>query len=360
MIDESKGLVKKYKNKMSMFDFIKGIAICFVVLSHVSANLATNELIASIFCVVRALSLFCMASFFVSSGYWYTPKKVKEYTKKQLSSFLKQYISVGMVTLFCYMLIHFMRFRWIWGAIKGGFGVAMAFLLGNKYEVTFGKVTIYEIGPLWFLMALCFGSIVLNLVLNTDRIRQKTLVMLLLGGLGVVLEHIVWLPFCLGPSLAASLCLYVGYRIRQSKYLIVAWKRRDYLRVIMLIIVGAIVAALFFHAGIFGISTEMLVTIPTGILVLRLGLLTETAKNRGVCFFKHLGRYTLWILMVHTVEMQSIDWSALTHKTFFVNHPLISLLAVLVVRWGIIAVGCMIISKVGTFLSRRKLNESAG
>lgn len=360
MEEADKGLIKKYKNRMGMFDFIKGLAIFFVVLCHVLASFSENELVNRLNLCVRTLSMFWMASLLMASGYWMVPKKTKEYTKKIFSSFLKQYVGVGIVTLFCYMMIHYIRFRWIPGAIKGGFGVVLAFLLGNKYEVTFGKVTIYEIGPAWFLVVLCLGSIMLNIVLNTQWIRHKTLVMVLLGVFGVVLEHIVWSPYCLGPSFAGSLCLFVGYRLRQSKYLIATWRKWEYIRLVVLLLVGIVMMMFCFWAGVYGMSAELLTTIPVGIVVLRLGLLTETAKNGVVRFFRHLGRYTLWILMVHTVEMLSIDWSALTHKTFFVNHPLISLLAVLVVRWGIIAVGCMIISKVGIFLSRRKLNESAG
>lgn len=361
MIAEKSENVKKYKNKMGMFDFIKGVAIFFVVLCHVLANLSGNALICKINEYVCAVSLWWMAVFFVASGYWFSPKKVTDYTAKRLSQFAKQYIGVGVFTVCCYAIIHFVRFHSVRMALRGSIGFVLGFLLGNKHIIEFGMVTVYDIGPLWFLLALCLGDVILNLVLNVKWIRNKWFAVIVLAVAGVVLGYSLWIPFCLSAALTSVLCLYVGYRVRQSKYLISIWGIRDYIGVIVLAAAGMTVAAVgILVLGYEEINLQMVAGIPSAVLLLRVGLIAERAKNKLVSLFKHLGRYTLWILMVHTVEMLSIDWSVLVHKSFFVNHPLISLLAVLVVRWGIIAVGCMMISKVGNLLNRRKIDESAG
>ena len=356
-----KTLVKKYKNRMGMFDFMKGVAIFFVVLCHVLANLSGNALICKMNEYVCAVSLWWMAVFFVASGYWFSPKKVKDYTVKRLVQFARQYIWVGFFTVCCYAVIHFIRYHSVRMALKGSFGFVLGFLLGNKHFIEFGRVMVYDIGPSWFLLALCLGDVILNLVLNAEWIRNKGVAVAVLAGIGVVLGYSLWIPYCLSAALTSVLCLYAGYKIRQSKYLVATWKRRDYIRMIVFAAVGMAIAAVgILVLGYEEINLQMVAGIPSAVLLLRVGLVAEKSNNRIVSGFKHLGRYTLWILMVHTVEMLSIDWSVLTQKGFFVNHPLVGLVAVLVVRWLIIAVGCLMIGKAGNILARRKLNESAG
>lgn len=55
MEDTDKGLIKKYKNRMGMFGFIKGLAIFFIVLCHVLANLAGNEFLRNWSILIRRL-----------------------------------------------------------------------------------------------------------------------------------------------------------------------------------------------------------------------------------------------------------------------------------------------------------------
>ncbi len=360
MATADKGQDKKYKNRMGMFDFIKGVAIFIVVLVHVVGGLSENPFISKVTLGVVAISTVWMAVFFLASGYWFSPRNVKEYTRKALFPVLKQYVFVGIITTFCYVLVHYLRFHWVRGALQGSKGVILAYLLGSKGAVTIGTVSVYEIGPIWFLLALCVGSIFLNILMNMQGIQNKRLVVFILAALGVGLGYSLWLPYCISPMLGSMLCLYIGYEMRQSKYLISTWKPSVYVKLVILALVGKIMMGVGYVAFEYQeVTLQLVLGIPAGILMLRLCLMVDGLKNRIVRLFKHMGRYTLWILMVHTIEMQSIDWSQVTRTSFFKNHPLLGLLGVLAIRWAIIAIGCMIISKAGKFFSRRKFNESA-
>ena len=90
-----KEIEKKYKNKMSMFDLIKGFAIFIVVFWHTYDYWNGNPALIGIQIPLNLIWLAIMPVFLLASGYWYKPKEIKGYTRSQISSLMKPYAFVG-------------------------------------------------------------------------------------------------------------------------------------------------------------------------------------------------------------------------------------------------------------------------
>lgn len=347
---------KKYKNRMGMFDFIRGIAIFFVVIKHTICYWGEGQqVLGPIFALLYQTHRFWMPVFLMISGYWFSAKDIKDYTRKRFVGFVKSYLKIGVAATICYAIIHYCRFHSVRATTKGSIGVMLAFLFGSKEPLSVGPLTIYDVGPAWFLVVLCLGDILLNIILNIQRIHNKFFAVATLAIVGLFVGKLPWVPFCMSTTLVSVLGLYIGYELKRSKYLISVWKLRDYIGVILLSGVGICIMGISYFKSA---DLEILAGLPGAILLLRLGLYLEKKQNRVIDFFKRMGRYTLWILMVHTVEMLSFDWRILKNTEYVSAHPWVGVFGIFILRWIVIIIGCLFISAMGKMLERRKRDES--
>lgn len=344
------------RSRLNMFDFIKGISIFAVLLYHIIGCWSNDAGMETIMVVCDAVFLVLLPVFFLVGGYWFSLVKTGTSNKKKRLLLVKTYVETGVLSILCYMVCHFFRFHSIRGAIKGGLGVIFAFLLGSKRAIQIGQVMIYDIGPIWFLVALGIGELLLECVLKANWIKNKGAAIVVITIAGVVLSNVVWTPLCLSSALVSTLAMYIGYELKKGGYLLKEWKWKEYGVLILLHIACLAVAAVWqLILGYDRTFLELVVGIPGGILLLKLGLKTSGIRKGIVRIFERMGRYSLWILMVHTIEMLSIDWISIKNSWMFSDHQAVGFGVMLVIRWLLVTVGCMGINTVERARIRRRL-----
>ena len=349
---------KLYKNKMGMFDFIKGVAIFAVIYTHTIELWNGEPGFGPLITLNGMLGTCWMPAFLLSSAYWYKPKPVKSYTKNQLKDFIFPFMALMVVTWGCYCVIHYTKWRNFHDSLKGVRSLMLGTLLGNMTEFFAGDLRICNVGPMWFVITLCFSSIIFNWIMNQDKIKNKLAAILPLVLIGILCGKLAAQPYCFSAVLVAVLCLYVGYRLKETKFLIRKWTGKEYILVWGIAAVGFFTALMIAFRGYYCNAIYLSFCLPMGILALRIGLKIGQGKDNAVTlFFKKLGRYTFWILMAHTVEVLSVDWHWFKEWHVLAGLPsFINFLAVLMIRFAVVAFGCFVIAKVKKIWTEVKEN----
>lgn len=356
---------KIYKNKMSMFDFIKGVAIFAVVFCHTIENWSSEPGFTIMININGFLGACWMPAFLMSSAYWYKPKDNKTYMKKQIKNYLVPIFIMQIIGWCVFAVVHYLKWNYLRDTLKGVRSLMMGTALQNMTEFFVGDLRVCNIGPAWFVITLCFGSIILNYIMQKKQWKNKIIPIIIVTAVGLMFGKFKWNIYCFSTVLASVLGYYVGYRLKESKFLIRKWEKKDYAIITAVVIVGYYFVAVLSSHGLYCNAVYVVCGIPMGIVAMRLGLLVEKCKdNIIVNFFMKLGRYTFWILMVHTVEVWCIDWNWLKDWEVLAGLPsALNFLIVLAVRLALIAVGCMVVAKGNKIWMRLKeyvISEKAG
>ena len=196
------------------FDILKGLGIICVIAGHIAQNYDNQK-------IMQIFYSFHMPLFFIISGYFVsTRKNIKDFCVSRACKILKAYVvaCVGVIagrTLICYVkyrtgvLALREAFKWIYISIYG---------IGN------GKGSIYidsqlqichtdEIGMLWFLLALLWAQCLVRMFLKFSE-RKCCLLVLITTIVGLVSVNYIWFPFSIQNGMAATIWIYIGYRIK--------------------------------------------------------------------------------------------------------------------------------------------------
>lgn len=347
---------KLYKNNMSMFDFMKGIAILAVVFWHTIEYWSLEKGFTWIININGFFGACWMPVFLLASAYWYKPKKIKSYAKKQLKNFLLPFWEIQVVVWGLTIVIHYLK----WDYVQGAFGTIKSFfagaLVGNMVEFNIGDFRVFNVGPMWFVFTLCFTSILMNIIMNQQKIKYKFAVVMVCTVIGLLCGKLVGQVYCYSAVLAATLGFYIGYQMKKSKYLIRKWSKKDYAIIWGATVVCYFVVAICFVNGWYCNAAYMTFGLPMGILALRFGLLIcKKYDNVVTSLFKKLGRYTFWILMVHTVEVLCIDWNWCKDWYVFATIPEgLKFIIVFMIRLCVVATGVVALAIIKKWYVRVK------
>lgn len=348
---------KKYKNKMGMFDFIKGIAIFAVLYWHTLEMWEGEPGFDALIGLNGFFGACWMPAFLLSSAYWYKPKDVKTYTVNQLKSLFVPYIRLQVMIWICFCIAHYMKWGYFLDTLKGVKHVMYGSVSGNMNEFYIGGTCICGIGPMWFIITLCFSGILFNMIMKQEKIKHKWIPIVILAMIGVLFGNVKVQPYCFSAVLAGVLPLYVGYRLKESKFLIRKWTAKDYFFIWLIGFICYAFVGFTLMNGFYNNAVYVVFGIPMGIVALRFGLWVGQKDNKFVMFFKKLGRYTFWILMVHTLEIMSIDWHWFKNWHVLAGlSPFLSFFIVLVIRLCLVTCGCLALSKVNKYYTRWKEN----
>lgn len=345
---------KLYKNKMSMFDFIKGVAIFAVIYCH---TLECWDAEPGFFPLVVINGIFgaCwIPAFMLSSAYWYKPKPVKNFTQTQAKGLLIPILQVELLLVPVYIITHYVKYGYMPDCIKGVYERWLGALIGNQDEFFIHSVRICNVGPMWFVVTLFVTSVIVNLIMNQDKIKNKLIPIMVFTVIGVLFGKFKWQIYCFSAAFAGTLCFYIGYRLKETKFLIRKWTKREYAMMWGLVLAGYIIIQLLSGAGLYSNAVYVVFCIPMGIMALRIGLcITKKFDNVFTRFFQKLGRYIIWILIVHTVEVLCIDWRWFKDwHVFAALPPHLSFAIVLAIRCLVVAVGVIIFAQMNKLWSK--------
>lgn len=191
------------KQRVDYLDVARGIALICIILGHFQSD-DINHVVYT----------FDVPLFFIISGYFLSEKSsIKQFVKRKFQTLIVPYLITSAIIVILGTVKGFFSQGSIIGPLKYWFFAAL-YGSGGDYGTPF---KIYEIGPIWFLWALFFSSILIRLLLKLDyRIRILIVAAAFAAGYFSA-KYLFWFPLSIQSGLCASLFVYIGYLFKQNK-----------------------------------------------------------------------------------------------------------------------------------------------
>ena len=220
-----------------------------------------------------------------------------------------------------HFVIHYKTFGNWNNAVYETYKVLGGFVLGLPHTATYFGQEFFSCGPMWYLLALMIGWILLDIILNIfpeSYIKWAVLGTMLLGwGISLVWEA----PFCIAQGMVTVPYLYIGFLAKKKR--LFEKKFRP------LAILGLLAAALGVALGVLLTGKTDCVSLgewtmgPVSILldgIVGLGFIVLFMKvqrlldNPITHLIEAVGRRSLYIFCIHTVELTAVPWYLMVQK----------------------------------------------
>ena len=309
-------------NSIGMFDMLKGAGMLAIVLGH-TAELYPLQLEGGLSLTAFVGFIYretLMAAFFIASGYGFRKRSISKCIHQQLKSLLKPFCYTAVFTTVLHFIIHYKTFHYLPGSMTESIKVAGGFLLGLPHTATYFGQEFFSCGPMWYLLALLMGWILLDVILN---IFPERYIPWAVGGAALLGwgASLVWeLPFCLIQGAVVVPYLYIGFLAKKKHLLDEPLPPKVFaglLAATALIAVGALatrttdcISLAEWSLGPLSIFLDG----AAGLLFIRLFMRLSRGHGPIVHFLEAVGRRSLNIFCVHTVEIIAIPWYLMVAK----------------------------------------------
>lgn len=343
---------KKRVLTIGAFDLAKGVGMICIVVGHTISRYQDPLMIINI--LIRVLGMGMMPMFFLISGIGCKKTKQKKLIKKMGKELLRPYLYVTVAVAVIFPLCHYLAFRWGPGAVQEGIRTTLAYLTGSaRSGRTLFGVSLYECSIVWFFLALFWGTLILNLILDLQKQWKQIVAVCLCVAAGFVcIKANIWY-FCIPQGLLAAGYMYFGYRIKKSGWLEQKWK---WWQIALLGVIAAVeiiwgetnLAYSIFKWGIFDYVGAGL----TGLFMICIALWLNQYNGVVSEVIGRIGRYTYYAMCVHSVEINCIPWYLLSEK--FGRYPYAGFFLEILLRSCILIISCMVISRVFRYRRQQK------
>lgn len=341
---------------LGSFNFIKGVAICVVVLGHIALDFDVSRLtwFYPLFALLQFLKTPFMPLFFIISGYGFVPTSRRRTLKKMVRIFLLPYMLVTWAFSLIQTATVYLQTRSVEMMLDKYVSVTLAFLLGIPIpgKKMFGY-TLSHCAIVWFLLALFWAYNILNLILRAKRIRTQVLLILVCAALGYGLFQVDFTYFCIPHGLIATGCFYAGYLLKKTKLLEKGLPEK------WMYWVWVLISVLYATWGEYDLCYGKFRCFPVdyvGVIFLAM-LLLVIGIRIGNCEWKILdavstvGIHSYWVLCIHSVEQKCLPWKKLILATE--NWPNQVFILTLILKALIIAFFCKQLKK----MNRRRYRK---
>ena len=336
-------------SSLGMFDLLKGIGMLAIVFAHTAElyPLGTNDVTPFAFALF-AYREALMAAFFIASGYGFRKRSIGKCIDQQFKTLLKPYIYTGIATTVFHFIIHYSLFGSLHNATYETYKVLGGFALGLPHTATYFGQLFFSCGPMWYLLSLLIGWVLLDAILNIfpEKYTHWAVLGIMLLGWGTTL---VWeLPFSLSQGAVIVPYLYIGYLAKKNRWLDKPLPRRT-----LYILLGG--TALTAVGALLAQSTDcismgewtlgplsILLDAATGFLFIRLFMRLNRFTGPIAQGLQAIGRNSLNIFCIHTVELIAIPWYLFA--AHFTDHPLRGMLLQNVIAFTSIGLVCALLN----------------
>lgn len=310
-------------SSLGMFDLLKGVGMLLIVFAHTSELYPVGDIstITPVTFFLFAYRESLMAAFYIASGYGFRKRSIGKCINQQFKTLFKPYAYTGLATTIAHFVIHYKTFGNWNNAVYETYKVLGGFVLGLPHTATYFGQEFFSCGPMWYLLALMIGWILLDIILNIfpeSYIKWAVLGTMLLGwGISLVWEA----PFCIAQGMVTVPYLYIGFLAKKKR--LFEKKFRP------LAILGLLAAALGVALGVLLTGKTDCVSLgewtmgPVSILldgIVGLGFIVLFMKvqrlldNPVTHLIEAVGRRSLYIFCIHTVELTAVPWYLMVQK----------------------------------------------
>lgn len=281
-----------------MFDFLRGMAISLVLVKHSIHTDVESQIFW------RLIYMVLMPVFFMISGYWLKKKTIREGIRSSLQSFLKPYvISMLIINIvgFVHRLLEHDLDEWV------------SLFLTPSVLVYSGENS--RIGAMWFMIALMGAWIIFYFIIQMEKEQLQYIACLGIGIAGYFLLDL-HLPFQIAQAMIAQVFVYAGYFLKKQKLL---EKSLKIWQLLLLGVIWFIIGLVFCRNSICDLATYHFGDSPLVFLgcicgcdlVIYIGIRINAIENPVFEKLSQAGRYTMWILCIHSVEAAVFPWKYL-------------------------------------------------
>lgn len=196
------------KQRWDYIDVAKGLGMLAVILGHIGLS-GWNIFIFS----------FHMPLFFIISGFFFHTQDNRGYLVKRSRQLLIPYV----FTCVCIILLAILR-ETAKAVLYGGELLrpiktavvrwSLAGILGSGSRTDyFGINCNYFIGAIWFLLAMFWAGLLVNILLKH---KHGSIAILIIGAIGLISAKFIWLPWSIQPATAAAVYILIGYSLRNK------------------------------------------------------------------------------------------------------------------------------------------------
>lgn len=317
------GTKPRTASSLGMFDLLKGVGMLLIVFAHTSELYPVGDIstITPVTFFLFAYRESLMAAFYIASGYGFRKRSIGKCINQQFKTLFKPYAYTGLATTIAHFVIHYKTFGNWNNAVYETYKVLGGFVLGLPHTATYFGQEFFSCGPMWYLLALMIGWILLDIILNIfpeSYIKWAVLGTMLLGwGISLVWEA----PFCIAQGMVTVPYLYIGFLAKKKR--LFEKKFRP------LAILGLLAAALGVALGVLLTGKTDCVSLgewtmgPVSILldgIVGLGFIVLFMKvqrlldNPVTHLIEAVGRRSLYIFCIHTVELTAVPWYLMVQK----------------------------------------------
>lgn len=213
------GTKPRTASSLGMFDLLKGVGMLLIVFAHTSELYPVGDIstITPVTFFLFAYRESLMAAFYIASGYGFRKRSIGKCISQQFKTLFKPYAYTGLATTIAHFVIHYKTFGNWNNAVYETYKVLGGFVLGLPYTATYFGQEFFSCGPMWYLLALMIGWILLDIILNIfpeSYIKWAVLGTMLLGwGISLVWEA----PFCIAQGMVTVPYLYIGFLARKKR-----------------------------------------------------------------------------------------------------------------------------------------------
>lgn len=332
-----------------MFDLVKGICILSILISHsitlfggqLPRNLSEFTLKDVMLLLFNIVSLgnAVIPLFFMVSGIGFAVTEMKKCVKKQIKYLIKPYLLTAIITVCLHLCIHYCFFHYFPASLRESLKLLASFCLGLSTSIQIAGTGLFFIGAAWFIVALFLSLILLNAILSKVSGKYAAGLILFLVVCGRILGNIVKLPFCIEQSLVCLGYLYMGYQIKKHNLLSaplspVVWGIMVLLAVVDFFFGDFSIADAIWNMGMIDIVGAGC----AAFLVLRLAVRMNHLEFVWLDKIRMAGRYSLWIICIHTVEWSALPWYLFVDV--WKEHPVPGLFLMILIRGILIYAVC--------------------
>lgn len=325
----------KIKNTLTMFDFVKGLGMVLVLLTH-SIPWDMQRNLFGAWCMS-----FLMPMYFITSGYFMKKKKPAAGFRESVRFLLVPYL----ITILCIAAVGLLH-----RALTGQLQEWVPIFVIPSLLVRSGEGT--RIGAMWFVFALFLSWCLFYLLMEIKNEKLQAAAFVLAGILGGAILPLE-LPFQIGQALIGTFYVYCGFLMKKKKL----FTKQLSLPLLAGMLVIWAVSVLFgsmdlaFYDVKYGF-VSILGSLAGSYLVLRCVLYLNDLDVAWMHPFRLIGRYTMWILAVHAFEAAVIPWAVLFRFTG--EYTLLRVVAQLLLRSVFIAAGCVLIRRLQVWRRDKK------
>ena len=305
---------------LGVFDLLKGYLMIAIFMVHtlviieflLQAAIAVHPGLAIVERLVYQVPLLLNAAIillFMVSGFGFRQAAMGATVKKQAGTILVPYLITSVVATILYAICHFKVLgsteEWLY-QIRSH---ALGYLIGvtDTNLIPNGAATC--VAAIWYLLALFIAWNLLNIIMNLAPQKAVIPICIAVTVAGYLLAVTIQPQFCLSQGMVGVTPLYFGYRIREDKLLL---KKHPWW-VFVLLGIGSAISICFGTLKLANYTYDLgILEIPlagcTAYLLMYLAVAIDGIEGWVPDKLRTIGRYSLWILCVHTIEIKALPW----------------------------------------------------